>query len=321
MDDLQRLQEKISNNRLSALEPLIDPTKFMKACQGRFLTPREKLGKIAKENATHKSFGDLIEIGKRSEIREDVYGVLQDQLMDLRPWRKGAFSLFGVHIDSEWQCHMKWGRLKDSIRPLTGKSVLDVGSGNGYFGFRMLEAGADLVVGLEPHLPYLSQFWAVKLFLPETDNYILPYRLEDIATNRYYFDTVFSMGVIYHRRSPIDHILQLKKCLAPTGQLILETLSVEGPTGFCLTPRKNYARMNNVWFIPSRGTLEQWLIRCGFNNINVLDTSTTTTFEQRKTKWMPFDSLHEGLDRSNSALTIEGYPSPRRIIITASLNG
>ena len=110
MDDLQRLQEKISNNRLRALEPLIDPIKFMKACQGRFLAPRAKLGKIAKVNATHKSFGDLIEIGKKSEIREDVYGVLHDQLMDLRPWRKGAFSLFGVHIDSEWQCLMIWGR-------------------------------------------------------------------------------------------------------------------------------------------------------------------------------------------------------------------
>ena len=321
MDDLQRLQDKISGKRLSALEPLINPTKFLQACQGRFLGPREKLTKIAKEHAIHRSFGDLIEIGKKSEIREDVVGALHDQLMDLRPWRKGAFSLFGVHIDSEWQCHMKWARLKDSIRPLTGKRVLDVGSGNGYFGFRMLEAGADLVVGVEPHLPYLSQFWAIKLFLPETDNYVLPYRLEDITTNKYYFDAVFSMGVIYHRRSPLDHILQLKKCLAPTGELVLETLFVDGPTGYCLMPKKNYARMNNVWSIPSLGTLEQWLARCGFTDIAVINTSTTTSLEQRKTKWMPFQSLGDALDPSNSSLTIEGYPSPRRLILRASLGG
>ena len=321
MDDLQRLQDKLSDNRLSALEPLVNPINFTQACQGKFLAPREKLLKIAKEHAIHRSFGDLIEIGEKSEIREDVYGILYNQLMDLRPWRKGAFSLFGVHIDSEWQCHMKWARLKDRIQPLTGKCVLDVGSGNGYFGFRMLEEGADLVVGVEPHLPYLSQFWAVKLFLPETDNYVLPYRLEDITTNKYYFDTVFSMGVIYHRRSPLDHILQLKKCLAPTGELVLETLFVDGPTGYCLMPRKNYARMNNVWFIPSLGTLEQWLARCGFTNITVINTSTTTSLEQRKTKWMPFESLVDGLDPLNSSLTIEGYPSPRRLILSASLGG
>ena len=320
-NDFKRLQDKISESKLNALEPFTNQAKFVRIGQGKFLAPREELSKIARNYTAEKTFGDLIEIGKNNDLEKSLYTILYDQLIELKPWRKGPFSLFGIHIDSEWKCHMKWARLKNQIQPLTGKRVLDVGSGNGYFGFRMLEAGANLVIGLEPHMPYLSQFWAIKLFLPETDNYVLPYRLEDVTTRSYCFDTVFSMGVIYHRRSPIDHILQLKKCLAPTGQLVLETLSVEGPTGFCLTPRRNYARMNNVWFIPSRGTLEQWLTRCGFNNINVLDTSTTTTFEQRKTKWMPFDSLHEGLDRSNSALTIEGYPSPRRIIIAASLNG
>ena len=320
-NDLKRLQDKISESKLSALEPFTNQAKFVRVGQGRFLTPREELSKISRNYTANNTFGDLIEIGNKNDLDKSLYKILYDQLEKLKPWRKGPFSLFGIHIDSEWKCHMKWARLIKQIRPLAGKLILDVGSGNGYFGFRMLEAGATLVIGLEPHLPYLSQFWAIKLFLPQTDNYVLPYRLEDVTTSSYCFDTVFSMGVIYHRRSPIDHILQLKKCLAPTGQLILETLFVDGPTGFCLMPRKNYARMNNVWFIPSRGTLEQWLARCGFNNINVLDTSTTTTLEQRKTKWMPFDSLGEGLDRSNNALTIEGYPSPRRIIIVASLNG
>ena len=320
MNDLKRLQDKLEDSRLSAFQPFTNPAKLLKVGQGRFLTPREKLSKIGRIHAAYKTFGNIIEIGSKTEIDPTSQTILHDHLMELRPWRKGPFSLFGVHIESEWQCHMKWDRLKNHILPLTGKSILDVGSGNGYFGFRMLEAGANLVIGLEPHIPYLSQFWAIKLFLPETDNYVLPYSLEDVSTSNYCFDTVFSMGVIYHRRSPLDHILQLKKCLAPTGQLVLETLFVEGPDGFCLIPRKNYARMNNVWFIPSIGTMEKWLARCGFTNVNIINTSTTTNIEQRRTKWMPFESLDKGLDPSNKSLTIEGYQSPRRMIVVATVD-
>ena len=321
MKDLRRLQKKLSDGELGNLELFASPTRLRQASQGQLFAPREELLEIARNCAATKKFGDVIQIGDKNGIDKYLSTKLNDQLMKLQPWRKGPFSLFGVHIDSEWQCHMKWARLKDHIPPLTGKRVLDVGSGNGYFGFRMLEAGANLVIGLEPHIPYLKQFWAIKLFLPETDNYVLPYRLEDIATHTYSFDTVFSMGVIYHNRSPIDHLLQLKRCLAPNGYLILETLCVDGPDGFCLTPEKNYARMNNVWFIPSPGTLVQWLTRCGFNNFNICNISATTNLEQRKTKWMPFKSLDEGLDKQNNDLTIEGYPSPKRMIVIASLGG
>lgn len=320
MYDLKRLQDKISESELESLEPFTSPTKFMEAGRGKFLVPREKLSKLIGNLSAQKSFGDVIEIGNESEIGQRAQTLIYKQLIELQPWRKGPFCLFGVHIDSEWQCHMKWARLKNHIRPLPGKRVLDVGSGNGYFGFRMLEAGAKLVIGLEPHLPYLAQFWAIKLFLPETDNYVLPCRLEDVEEHSFNFDTVFSMGVIYHRRSPLDHILQLKKCLAPGGELVLETLFVDGPAGFCLIPRKTYARMSNVWVIPSPGTLEQWLTRCGFTKITMINTSTTSSLEQRKTEWMPFESLEDGLDASNPTLTIEGHPAPRRMITIASLN-
>ena len=319
MEYLDRLMDKISNNELSALKYFADPAKFTQVGQGRFLSPQKELREVVGINASHRSFGDLIEIGSRSEIDKSASVNLCNCLLKLNPWRKGPFNLFGVHIDSEWQCQMKWSRLMEKIQPLTGKRILDVGCGNGYYGFRMLEGGADLVVGLEPHLPYTSQFWAIKQFLPEVDTFVLPYRLEEIAVNNYEFDVVFSMGVIYHRQSPIDHILNLRKCLKPSGELILETLFVEGSPDFCLVPHRSYARMKNVWFIPSKEALRSWLTRCGFKNISVISTSTTSVIEQRKTRWMPFESLDDALDKTNQTLTIEGYPSPKRVIVTATL--
>ena len=320
MEYLERLEDMTSNNELRELKCFINARRFAQVGKGRFLSPQKELRKIVGINASHKSFGDLIEVGSRDEIDEPTSISLRNSLLRLNPWRKGPFSLFGVHIDSEWQCQMKWSRLSKKILPLAGKRILDVGCGNGYYGFRMLEAGARLVVGLEPHLPYTSQFWAIKQFLPEVDNFVLPYSLEQIAIKNYGFDVVFSMGVIYHRRSPIDHIMQLKRCLKPSGKLIIDTLFVEGSPDFCLVPKKTYARMKNIWFIPTKSILQSWLTRCGFTNISEINTSTTSLIEQRKTEWMPFESLDSALDRKNKKVTIEGYPSPKRIIVSATLD-
>ena len=77
------------------------------------------------------------------------------------------------------------------------------------------------------------------------------------------FDTVFSMGVLYHRRSPFHHLAELKNCLKPDGELVLETLVIDGKRGEVLVPERRYSKMHNVWFLPSCLTLESWLKRSG----------------------------------------------------------
>ncbi len=242
---------------------------------------------------------------------------IESALQQLHPWRKGPFDLFGVHIDTEWRSDWKWDRLKDAITPLARRTVLDIGCGSGYHLWRMLGAGAELAIGIDPMALFTMQFAAIKRYQPGAPAFILPAGIEAMPANMGCFDTVFSMGILYHRRSPIDHLIELKSLLNSGGELVLDTLVVEGDENRCLIPHRRYAKMRNVWFIPSVEMLKLWLKRAGFKDINVVDISPTSLEEQRSTEWMTFESLADFLDPNDPSLTIEGYPAPTRTIMTA----
>lgn len=251
------------------------------------------------------------------EIDDAVRKQLETLLRQFTPWRKGPYRIHDIYIDSEWRSDLKWDRLKAHIAPLAGRRVLDVGCGNGYHCWRMAGAGAELVIGIDPFWLYVMQFRAIRHFIPQPNVFLLPLGSEALPPDLHAFDTVFSMGVLYHRRSPIDHLRELRGALRPDGELVLETLVVEGESGQVLLPETRYARMHNVWFIPSPASLEVWLKRCGFRRIRRIDLSPTTTAEQRRTEWMPFDSLAEALDPQDPNRTVEGHPAPRRAIFLA----
>ena len=248
-----------------------------------------------------------------SKQQEELHAALQ-QLM---PWRKGPYEIHGIHIDTEWRSDWKWQRLEKHIQPLDGRVVLDVGCGNGYHGWRMLGAGAQLVIGIDPSPLFIMQYQAIKHFTGEKPLYVLPLGIEAVPENLKAFDSVFSMGVLYHRRSPVDHLMQLKGCLKSGGELVLETLVIDGDDQQVLVPHGRYAKMRNVWFIPSCDALQLWLQRCGFKDIKLVDVNETSVEEQRSTDWMQYESLPDYLDSSNPQLTVEGYPAPKRAVFTA----
>ncbi len=241
---------------------------------------------------------------------------LHDALMGLSPWRKGPFDLFGVHVDTEWRSDWKWARVAPHLN-LHGKRVLDVGCGNGYYQWRMLGAGAECVIGVDPNWLFFCQFQAVQRYLPELPAWHLPFALEDLPPSLEGFDTVFSMGVFYHRRSPIEHLLALKDCLVKGGELVLETLVIEGDVNQVLVPEDRYAQMRNVWYLPSVPALERWLRRAGFTDVTCVDVSVTTLEEQRSTPWMRYQSLADFLDPNDPSKTVEGLPAPMRAVIKA----
>ena len=153
---------------------------------------------------------------------------------------------------------------------------------------------------------------------PEDKNvFLLPLTLEEMPIQQKSFDVIFSMGVLYHRKAPFDHLQQIRNMLTPDGTIVLETMIVEGDENTVFTPIDRYAKMHNVWFIPSVKCCEKWLKKCGFKNIQVVNICKTTIEEQRKTNWMDWESLSDFLNPDDHNLTIENAPAPIRAIFIA----
>ena len=252
---------------------------------------------------------DTVSVGDPSADFEDVLSMFL-------PWRKGPFQVGKTLVDTEWRSDWKWQRISRHIEPLEGKRVLDIGCGNGYHLFRMLGAGADLALGIDPTILFNYQFSLLQRLSQPNRAYLLPLRSEHLPQFGG-FDTVFSLGVLYHRRSPIDHLKELLSFAKPGGELVLETLIVEGDQNTLLIPRDRYAKMANVWFIPSTSMLELMLRRAGFIDVKTVDVNVTSLEEQRATRWMQFQSLEDYLDPTDKTKTVEGYPAPTRAVLVA----
>ena len=243
----------------------------------------------------------------------------KELLLELIPWRKGPFEIGDISIDAEWRSNLKWERFLELNIELSGKTILDVGSGNGYYGFRMLGQGVDSVVCLEPNLFHLTQFIAINNFAKSEQIRMIPKRIEELTFTDECFDLIFSMGVLYHHREPEDHLKLLCSHLKEEGTIILETLIIPEEYGEVLIPEANYANMPNVRFLHTKIGFEKLTKQANLNIASISSPCKTTIEEQRTTLWMPFKSLSDGLNVEKD-LTIEGLPRPERVFFTLIKN-
>lgn len=239
---------------------------------------------------------------------------LKQAMQSLIPWRKGPFALGELYIDSEWRSDVKYQRLLDLGVDIADKQVLDVGSGNGYFLYRLLGSGASLALGVDPSWHYFAQFLALQHCYQQSRACYLPMTLDDCLLKD--FDVTLSMGVLYHRRDPMAHLWQLRETLRAGGCLVLETLVVEGDAQTVFLPPQRYAGMKNVWFLPSLKALCAWLERLGFRVEQCGECVKTTSAEQRATEWLQRQSLSDFMNADFST-TIEHLPPPQRVMIVA----
>ncbi|EMQ2875198.1 tRNA 5-methoxyuridine(34)/uridine 5-oxyacetic acid(34) synthase CmoB [Vibrio navarrensis] len=292
-------------------------TDWQNAEHGDFDRWLRALNKISADAPDNIELKQSVTISNHQPMPIGELKKLESLLRTFHPWRKGPYHVHGIHIDTEWRSDWKWDRVLPNISPLKNRSVLDVGCGNGYHMWRMLGEGARLCVGIDPSHLFLIQFEAIrKLMGGDQRAHLLPLGIEQLPKLQA-FDTVFSMGVLYHRRSPLDHLIQLKDQLDSGGELILETLVIEGDENTVLVPKERYAQMRNVYFFPSARALKVWLELVGFEQVRIVDENVTSIGEQRSTDWMTHNSLPDYLDPSDASKTVEGYPAPRRAVLIA----
>jgi tRNA (mo5U34)-methyltransferase len=137
------------------------------------------------------------------------------------------------------------------------------------------------------------------------------------------FDTVMSMGVLYHQRDPVEHLRQLRSLLATGGELILETIVVRGCEAIRVAAGQRYAGMRNVYVVPTEELVLEWLEQAGLQAVRVGPPVLVTSAEQRRTSWSPGPSLEEFLEvftadhDAEARRTCEGHGRPWRQIFVA----
>ncbi|GAB6045292.1 tRNA 5-methoxyuridine(34)/uridine 5-oxyacetic acid(34) synthase CmoB [Caminibacter profundus] len=261
---------------------------------------------VTKFQVTSSEFkiDDIIEIKTDEKLKPEIENIAKM----LKPWRKGPFKINDLFIDSEWKSYIKWDHLKPHLN-LENKDILDVGCNNGYYMFRMLEMHPKSITGFDPSALFNLQFDFINKFIKSNIEYKL-LGVEHIPLFDKKFDVIFCMGVLYHRRDPINMLKELKAGLNRGGEVILDTLIIEGNDDIALCPVR-YAKMKNVYFIPTLKALYNWCEKAKFSDIEFIGKRYTSTYEQRKTEWIDGESLDSFLNKDQTK-TIEGYDPPLR---------
>ncbi len=295
-----------------------DKREFLDHAKGNFQRFKTVVEELPDLNPSTVDLDEIaVRIGTCADISTDDKKKVYQGLKDLCPWRKGPFNLFGIDIDTEWQSWIKWDRLVPHLPCLEGKKILDIGSSNGYYMFRLAAYNPLFVLGLEPQSSFYFQYLAVQKYLRQENVFCLPVPYNQLPMMDGYFDLVFCMGILYHRKSPIEMLKQIHDSLSRGGEIVLENLVLDGRENLCLFPHDRYAKMRNVFFIPDLSAMESWLARAGFKDIRCVDVSPTSLEEQRKTDWIQTESLTDFLDPDDPTKTIEGYPAPVRAVFMA----
>jgi tRNA (mo5U34)-methyltransferase len=258
--------------------------------------------------------GDRVEVQIKNLNPEDAQQIKETALL-MKPWRKGPFQLNDLFIDSEWQSQIKYNLLEPHF-DLKDKIVGDIGCNNGYYLFRMLSQAPKKLIGFDPSAIYYSQFQFINHFIQSDIVYEL-LGVEHVEFYEHKFDTLFCLGVLYHRSDPVAMLKSLFKGLNKGGELILDTFMIDGEGEMCLTPRDRYSKIPNIYFVPTVSALKNWCFRAGFETVEVLETMKTESNEQRKTEWIDTQSLEDFLDPDDDTKTVEGYPAPKRVYIKA----
>lgn len=261
---------------------------------------------------------DHVSIGKRADLSDEQFELLEKAIRQFHPWRKGPWKFFDFEVDAEWRSNLKWDRIASALGDLSGKRLLDVGCGNAYYMFRAMPQDPELVLGLDPSIPFYFLFEMVQRFLQLPQMQFERLGCEDLPVFDRCFDVAMCMGILYHQRNPVQILRDLRNSLVVGGHAVIESQSIPGDGTMALFPEDRYAKARNVYFVPTQDCLVNWVKRAGFKDVEVVSHCPVTTEEQRATEFMTYHSLAEFLDPQDSSRTAEGYPAPWRTVVVGT---
>jgi tRNA (mo5U34)-methyltransferase len=243
--------------------------------------------------------------------------VLSELIRLLVPWRKGPWNIAGNRIDAEWRSDVKYDGICEIIRSVRGASVLDIGSGNGFYGYRALNDGASMVLCLDPSEKFFFQFELFQRFAKEQriQYELLSYEYAGMLPLK--FDIALCMGIIYHQKNPFEVLDCARKALKPGGLLVLESMTYPSNESISFIPPGRFAKARNVYQVPSAPAMVSMCLNSGFSDAEIVLERPLSLEEQRRTEYAPYESLADFLDPDDRTRTIEGYPAPNRAVVVA----
>lgn len=260
------------------------------------------------------SYSDSIHI-EIPHISTQSFTLIYEVAKALIPWRKGPFKINDLEILSEWNSAIKYNLLAPHLE-LEDKIIGDIGCNNGYYMFRMLEQSPKQILGFDPMPLCFLQYQFLQFFANDARLSFEFLGIEELGFFTNFFDVMLCLGVLYHRKNPLDSIKLIYSGLKKGGEAIFDSLIIDGESEIALCPKERYAKMSNVYFIPTLNTFKNWLEACGFKEISHIATLKTAFDEQCKTEWSSGESLEDFLD-STGEKTVEGYPAPKRAYLKA----
>jgi tRNA (mo5U34)-methyltransferase len=174
---------------------------------------------------------------------------------------------------------------------LRGRSVLDVGTFDGFYAFLAEARGARRVVAVdnEQYREWVRSRWGVELdggegfrTIAELIRSAVEYRILDafdLDALGERFDLILCFGILHRVENPLGLLSVLRRSLAPRGHTLLETLGVAdealeaGGVHVCRAGEV-YARDDFVYWGFSGESLHRLARHAGFRGATVLDAPT-----------------------------------------------
>jgi tRNA (mo5U34)-methyltransferase len=243
--------------------------------------PRERLPEPTR---AEREVADLLPIGASPEAARAA--------LDRVPLWFHTFSLDEGSVYTPGVARDHRYRIPALPEDLSGRSVLDVGTFDGFYAFLAEARGARRVVAIdnEQYREWVAARWGVELrggegfrAIRELIGSKVSYRrldAFDLDQLGELFDVIFCFGLLHRVESPLGLLKVLRRRLAEGGYVIVETYGVEHPELLdeaavrVIEPGEVYARDEFVYWGFTGESVAQLARHAGFAGFELADSPT-----------------------------------------------